>query len=72
MWPIITLTGTGVSVFHNLMVLSADALRKKYPESLNLTDQIIFVWDLKFKSSILVLRHHNLMILSVPADNKKN
>lgn len=67
-----TLTGTGVSVFHNLMDLSAEELKKKYPESLNFVDQIILVCDLKFNNRIFERRHQSLIILSVAEESKKN
>lgn len=56
------------SVDQSLMVLSADPLRKKYPDLLKLTDHIVFVWPLYSANKHFCLKHHSLITLSVPAE----
>jgi hypothetical protein len=56
------------SVAHNLIVLSAEPLKKKYPDLLKLKDHIVFKCPLYSASKHFCLKHHSFIVLSVPAD----
>lgn len=68
--PAYTLWAIESSVDHNLAVLSADPLRKKYPDLLKLTDHIVFKWPRYSANKHFCLKHQSLIILSVPAEIK--